>query len=154
MKNDENLQIYHSWWKKIQIFIYEDSTLYDVCLMMVSVRMSSVWGVSQRGWVSQRSAVVSWCMSNNLFNDWSSMVDCWCRFWNNSVESMDIISGVVNSSDWAIRFDQRVLSLDNTSVTGFNLAFNISGVWVLIGEKMTINLLILKFDFFNGIQML
>jgi hypothetical protein len=46
------------------------------------------------------------------------------------------------------------LSLDNTSVTGFNLAFNISGVWVLIGEKMTINLLILKFDFFNGIQML
>ncbi len=133
---------------------------------MVSVRMGSVWGVCQRCWMS----IMSWCAvvdnwgwgSDDLFNYWSvnnwsvdwSMMNCWGRFWNNSVESMDIISGVINSSDWAIRFDQRVLSFYNTSVTGFNLAFNISGVWVLIGEKITINLLILKFDFFNGIQML
>lgn len=50
---------------------------------------------------------------------------------NNSVESVVVVSGVVDGSDGAIRFDEAVLSLYNVSFSGFVLRFDISGVSVM-----------------------
>jgi hypothetical protein len=56
--------------------------------------------------------------------DWSGLVD-------DCVETVVVIGGVVNSSDWTVRFDQAVWSLDDISVAFLNLWFDVSGMWVL-----------------------
>ena len=50
---------------------------------------------------------------------------------DNSIESMYVISGVVDSPLVAISIDERVFALDNTSITGLDLALDISGMSIV-----------------------
>lgn len=50
---------------------------------------------------------------------------------DDSIEAVVLVSGVVNSSDWAVRFDQAVRSLDDISVAGLMLRLHVSGVVVV-----------------------
>lgn len=98
--------------------------------------------------------VDNWCGCQDLFvdnwlvNDGSVMDDgCddlgsmnwWSSLCDDGVESMDVISGVVDGSDAAIRFDQGVLSLNDSSITSFTLVLDVSGVVILhsIVERVT-----------------
>jgi hypothetical protein len=67
----------------------------------------------------------------SVVDDWGSSVDSWGGLRDDGVESVDVISGVVNGSDRAIGFNERVLSLDDTSVTDFALGLDVSGQTVL-----------------------
>lgn len=49
----------------------------------------------------------------------------------NSIESIVLISGVVNGSDWAVGFNQAVRSLNDIAVASFVLWFNVSGMIVI-----------------------
>lgn len=77
------------------------------------------------GWgaVSNRS-------SNGLDDGWSGM-DRWARLGDDSVESVDIIGGVVDCADGTIGFDQGVLSLHNISITALDLGLNIAGQTIM-----------------------
>lgn len=55
----------------------------------------------------------------------------WARFGDDSVESVNIIGGVVDGADGTIGFDQGVLSLHNISITALNLGFHISGETIM-----------------------
>lgn len=94
------------------------------------------WGSSNGlndGW----GAVGNW--SGNGLDDgwggvgndsWSSM-DRWARFGDDSVESVNIIGGVVDGADGTIGFNQGVLSLHNISITALDLGFHISGETIM-----------------------
>ena len=76
---------------------------------------------------------VSWL--NGLDQSWLDGLD---QLWlsdsflgDDGVEAMDIISGVVYDSAGSIGFDQRVLSLDNISITSLVLVLKISGVGIM-----------------------
>lgn len=100
------------WRRKLNLFSWEN--------FLLEIKLTN-WSVS------------NWSVSNNV------SVNCWCGFGDDCVESVDIISGVVNSSDWAIRFDQRVLSLNNSSITDFALWLNITSQTIMnsIVERVT-----------------
>lgn len=50
---------------------------------------------------------------------------------DDSVETVMVVGGVVDCAHGTVRFDQRILSLHNISITLLNLRFDISGVWIL-----------------------
>ena len=50
----------------------------------------------------------------------------WSGSVNDSIEAIVLIGSVVDSSDWTIRFDQGVGSLNNISVASFVLWLNIT----------------------------
>jgi len=67
----------------------------------------------------------------NSLNDWgssdNSLGDLWGRSFDNSVESVDWVSGVGDSSDSTIGLNKGVLSLDNITVSGFVGGLGVSG---------------------------
>jgi hypothetical protein len=84
------------------------------------------WGGIGLGGISWGS-ISDW--GGNFGNNWCGGVGYWGgnlsyqRFLaDNGVESVDVVSGVVDSSAGTIRVNQRVRSLDNISITGFVLA--------------------------------
>jgi hypothetical protein len=87
------------------------------------LRLVSVgnWGVSNWSGVDDWSGV----------HNWSVCVDSWGWFWDDSLEAMNVISGVVDGSDWTIRFDQRVLSLNDSTVASFVLWLDVSCMVIL-----------------------
>lgn len=96
------------------------------------------WSVSVGNW-------------GNVLNDWDWVGNNWSCFVNDGIETIVVISGVVNlnnqivseysrvnlvtfssySSDWTIRFNKGVLSLNDITVAFFSLWLDISGMWVL-----------------------
>lgn len=75
-------------------------------------------------------SISHWCGSVVL-HDWDWVSVDWGGLVNDCVESVVVIGGVVNGSDRAIGFDERVLSLDDISVAFLSLRFDVSGMWVL-----------------------
>lgn len=53
------------------------------------------------------------------------------RFFNDCVESIVVVSGVVNSPSGAIRFGNSVVTLNYVTISGFVLWFVVSGVRIL-----------------------
>jgi hypothetical protein len=76
------------------------------------------------------SVVGNWGWSVSL-DDWNWVSVDWGGLVDDGVESVVVIGGVVNGSDWTVRFDEGVLSLDDISVALFVLWLDVSGVWVL-----------------------
>jgi hypothetical protein len=72
------------------------------------------------GGISDWSSVDLGDWGNSLHDSWGLSVD-------NSVETVDWVSGVGNSSDSTIRLDKRVLSLNNISVSGLVGGLGVSG---------------------------
>jgi len=73
--------------------------------------------------------------------DWGGNLghgDGWCLSVYNSVESIDWVSGVGDSSDGTIGLHERVLSLDNISVTGFLVVLGITGQTILNGVGVVV----------------
>jgi len=70
---------------------------------------------------------VDWSMDS--LDDWGmdGLNNGWGRSVDNSVESVDSISGVGDGTDGTIGLNKGVLSLDDISVTGFVLGFLVSG---------------------------
>jgi hypothetical protein len=66
----------------------------------------------------------------------NSLLDSWGRSLNNSVESVDWVSGVGHSSDGTIGLNKRVLSLDNISVSGLGGGLGVSGEG--IGDRVSV----------------
>jgi hypothetical protein len=64
--------------------------------------------------------------------------DSWSRTVNNSVESIDWISGVCNGTDGTIGLNKGVLSLDDISVTGFVGGLGVSGQTVRDGVSVVV----------------
>lgn len=89
----------------------------------------------------------SWCVDVgwsgvDFVHNW-----CWVHCWglvDDCVEAIVVIGGVVDGSDWAIGFDERVWSLDDITVAMFVLWFHVTGVEVLDatvnGEKVEIEI--------------
>jgi len=69
------------------------------------------WGIVSIG----RCMISDWSGDDGLLDD----SDSWCRSVNDSVESVDGVSGVGDSSDGTVRFDKGVLALDDISVAAF-----------------------------------
>lgn len=96
---------------------------------------------SRKSWVSQRSGdLCNW--GNNLGTEWLTVDD--------SVESVDWISGVLNDALGAVRLDQGVGTGHDISGAGFLLALVVSGNGILIrsGIQLEIVLKCVKtFDF-------
>ena len=69
--------------------------------------------------------------------DWSHMLDDLLRVssmatsMNHGVESVVVISGILNCADGAIRFHKRVFSLDSISIAMFALTLDVSGVSIM-----------------------
>lgn len=74
--------------------------------------------------VDDRSVVDHWCNDLGSVNSRAGLGD-------DGVESVDVISGVVDGANAAIGLDQRVLSLHHSTVTNFTLVLNVSGVVIL-----------------------
>lgn len=73
-----------------------------------------------------------WCMCIVCYwgsNDFSDMG--WCRFVNDCVETVVVISGVVNGTDRTVWFDKGVLTFDYITITFFGLRLDVTGMWVL-----------------------
>ena len=100
-------------------------------------------GVSERRSVCWRKNLGDWssvCWSND-FSEWGGV--CWSDNlgdWSDSdssflvydgVESVDGVSGVVDDTTAAIRFDEGVAALDNISVTALVLALGVTGESIL-----------------------
>lgn len=68
------------------------------------------------------SVVGNW--GNNLVDSWSGLVD-------DGVESIVVISGVVNSAHGTVWFDEGVLSLDNITVAFLGLGLDITSMGIL-----------------------
>jgi len=87
------------------------------------------WGVVGNGnW----GGVVDWGVMGNSDwsvgnSDWGSNTDLSWGSVDNSVESVDGISGVGDGTNGTIGFNKGVFSLDNISVTGFVLVLLVSG---------------------------
>jgi hypothetical protein len=58
------------------------------------------------------------------------MVVDWRRFVDDRIEAVVLVGGIVNGAHRTVRFDQRVLTLDNIAVAGFVLGFHVAGVMV------------------------
>lgn len=68
---------------------------------------------------------------SSYFSNDSGWVDSWGGFWDNCVESMVVIGCVIYGTDWTVRFNEGVLSLNNITITDFMLGFYVSGVGVM-----------------------
>lgn len=68
------------------------------------------------------SVVGNW--GNNLVDSWSGLVD-------DGVESIVVISGVVDSAHGTVWFDEGVLSLDNITVAFLGLGLDITSMGIL-----------------------
>jgi len=92
------------------------------------------WGVVCDG---EGSGTESWgnsvvCDSERSSSDgnWSSddgLSDSWGLSVNDGVESVDGVSSVGNGTDSTIGLDERVLSLDGITISGFGSSLGISG---------------------------
>jgi len=112
----------------VSISEWSSSDLSDWSGSSVSKRTSDLSDWSSIGdWSSDFSN--SWSSDNSFGNSWGRSV-------NNSVESVDWVSGVGNSSDSTIGLNKGVLSLDDISVSGFLVSFSISGESVLNGVSV------------------
>jgi len=101
------------------------------------VMRNSDWSgvVGDSDWVS----CVSGDWVNSFGDNWSnSFDDSWGRSIDDSIESVDIIGGVGDSSDSTIGFDNRVLALDDISVTGLAGSLGISGQGVGNGVSVVV----------------
>ena len=99
------------------------------------------WGGSIGNWSSDLSdgwgSISDW--SSNLGNGWdSSLHNGSTGTVHNSIESIDWISSVGHSTDRAIRFDQRVLSLDNISITAFLLSMLVTSESISNGVSIAV----------------
>lgn len=92
--------------------------------------------------------VDDWGMMDDWCDDLGS-VERWASLRDDCVETVNVIGGVVDGSDAAIRLDQRVLSLDNSAVTGFTLRLNVSGVMVCHSVVEGVTWMILHWDTFK-----
>jgi hypothetical protein len=94
------------------------------------------WGSSISDWTS---SISDWTSVVDLGDNWGSVDgfgDSWGRSVDDSVESVDVISGVGDSSDGTVRLNKGVLSLDGISVSGFLVSLRISGKSVLDGVSV------------------
>lgn len=63
-------------------------------------------------------------------SDWCSWMGSMSRPGYDSIKAIVGISGVVNSTDGAVWFNKRVLSLDGISVTDFRLRFVVTSMGI------------------------
>ena len=109
----------------------------------------SVGGMSNGGSMGNWMSVGDWVSVGNWSGSnlghgwgvsyWSNGLDnSWSRTVNDSIESIDWVSSVGDGTNGTIRLNQRVLSLDNISVTGFSGGLGISGQTVGNGVSETV----------------
>jgi hypothetical protein len=85
--------------------------------------------------------ISDWSMG---IGDWGSMMgnnslgDSWGRSLDDSVESVDWVSGVSDGSDGTVWLNKRVLSLDDISVSGFGGSLGVSGQSVVNGVSVVV----------------
>jgi hypothetical protein len=100
--------------------------------------MKSWGGISD--WGVDLSSISDWsCV--NFCDNWGSMYfsdNSWGRSVDNSVESVNIISGVSNSSDSTIGLDKGVLSLNNISISGLGSGLRVSGKSIGYGISVVV----------------
>jgi hypothetical protein len=102
--------------------------------------ISVSWGRSVVGnWGS--SVVGNW-RSDGISGNWSSGDNSLGHLWggslNDGVESVDIVSGVGDSSDGTVRLDKGVLSFDDISVSGLGGGLLVSGESVRNGVSVVV----------------
>lgn len=71
-----------------------------------------------------------WCSYNSFMYNWCWMMS-WSSFVNYCIETIMIISCVINSSYWTIGFYEWILSFYNITITCFMLWFNITSMCIL-----------------------
>lgn len=69
---------------------------------------------------------VNWSGSNSDFSDWGDWVDGVSDLLNYGVESVDIISGVVDNADGTVGFSNTVRSLNDITITVLSLGLDIA----------------------------
>jgi hypothetical protein len=92
----------------------------SVSTMTISLMMMSV------------TLVVNWnfSYSRNVRNMFGYSVNSW-SFLNDSVESVNWVSSVMNSSGTSISLNERILTLHNSTISRFMLTLNISSVMII-----------------------
>jgi len=124
--------------------------LFKYCYLVVE----ESWAGSVSDWGSNSGVTEDWGSNNwsvDLGDNWGNSLgnsDGWGRSVDNSVESIDIISGVGDGTDGTIGFNKGVLSTDNISVTGFGLLLLVSGQ--TIGDGVSIVVLWMRIVWFGS----
>ncbi|CAG9771541.1 unnamed protein product [Ceutorhynchus assimilis] len=77
-----------------------------------------------------RGSIVGWGSYYNFSGSWS-WVHGVSRFFYDCVETVVVISGIVNSSESTIGFSYSVRSLDYVTIANFVLSFVVTGMRIL-----------------------